>query len=306
MHKFDPQRGQLIAVAKMYYEEKLTQNEIASCLGVSRPQVSKLLSLAHEKGIVTVVINDHTAEDENAEVLHNLCQKYKLQGGLVLTDSTNLKELLKQAALYVAVEMQSAYNVGMGWGTPLGHFVEQFAISCFTTSAGVVYPLIGEAAIPDENYKVNTMVWQLAKAMGRKSCILEAKAFSESREDKNCLEENSSYQAIAEKWRELDCAVLAIQNYPSSPDEATGMRFGNVLTRQHAVGSFLSYFYNAQGDILSGENDFTCRASLADLRHCSKVLGLGLGVQVNSLKGALHTGIFTHVILSLSQAKALL
>lgn len=306
MNKFSPQRGQLVAVAKMYYEDNLTQNEIASRLGVSRPQVSKLLALAREQGVVTIVINDHSAEEDNVEVLHNLCQKYKLQGGLVLTDHKDLRVLLKQATMYVALELQTEYNVGLGWGAPLGLFVEQFAASCFHTSAGTVYPLIGEAPIPNEDYKVNAMALAVAKALGRKNFLLEEKAFSESREDKNLLEGKNSYQGITAKWRELDLALLAIQNYPSSPDEATGMRFGNVLTRQHAVGSFLSYFYNAQGDILSGENDFTCRASLADLRHCSKVLGLGLGVQVNSLRGALHTGIFTHVILSLSQAKSLL
>ena len=46
MQILDSERMQLINVAKMYYEENLTQNEIAQRLGVSRPLVSKMLTKA--------------------------------------------------------------------------------------------------------------------------------------------------------------------------------------------------------------------------------------------------------------------
>lgn len=47
----------MVEIAKMYYEEDLTQNEIAKRLGVSRPLVSKMLADAKEAGIVTIQIN---------------------------------------------------------------------------------------------------------------------------------------------------------------------------------------------------------------------------------------------------------
>ena len=41
----------MVEIAKMYYEEDLTQNEIAKRLGVSRPLVSKMLADANKFSI---------------------------------------------------------------------------------------------------------------------------------------------------------------------------------------------------------------------------------------------------------------
>ena len=41
-------------IARMYYEGKLTQREIASQLGVSRPLISRLLQDARDLGLVEI------------------------------------------------------------------------------------------------------------------------------------------------------------------------------------------------------------------------------------------------------------
>ena len=48
----------MIAVARMYYEEDMNQNQIAKKLGISRPLVSVLLKEAKACGIVKTTIND--------------------------------------------------------------------------------------------------------------------------------------------------------------------------------------------------------------------------------------------------------
>ena len=55
------ERNELIAAAKLYYEENLTQAEVAARLGVSRPTVSKMLTRAREAGIVHIEVR--TAEE---------------------------------------------------------------------------------------------------------------------------------------------------------------------------------------------------------------------------------------------------
>ena len=54
----------MVEIAKMYYEEELTQNEIAKRLGVSRPLVSKMLADAKEAGIVTIQIHSPFVSNE--------------------------------------------------------------------------------------------------------------------------------------------------------------------------------------------------------------------------------------------------
>ena len=80
-----------------------------------------------------------------------------------------------------------------------------------------------------------SMVKSMAQSLGRRSYSIEEKAFAVSREDKVAAENKSAYMGMLLKWRELDMAIMAVQNYPPSPDEATEMRFGDVLRRQHAV-----------------------------------------------------------------------
>ena len=65
----------MVNVARLYYEQNMTQNEIAKELGISRPLVSILLTEARACGIVTITIN----RVENLRVLaaDRLCEEEK-------------------------------------------------------------------------------------------------------------------------------------------------------------------------------------------------------------------------------------
>ena len=57
---------QLVRASRLYYELGETQNAIAEQLGVTRPQVSRLLKRARAEGIVEIRIVDRTAADSPA------------------------------------------------------------------------------------------------------------------------------------------------------------------------------------------------------------------------------------------------
>ena len=56
----DAKQGTLVQVARLYYEENLSQQEIANRLGVSRSLIALYLQNAREAGIVRVQIVDPT------------------------------------------------------------------------------------------------------------------------------------------------------------------------------------------------------------------------------------------------------
>ncbi|MCL3777193.1 MULTISPECIES: sugar-binding transcriptional regulator [unclassified Actinomyces] len=64
----------LLRVARLYYEENRTQSEVAREVGYSRPHVSRLLSLARERGIVRITIS-HPLE-------HVIAVEHDLREGL--------------------------------------------------------------------------------------------------------------------------------------------------------------------------------------------------------------------------------
>ena len=57
---------QLVRVSRLYYELGETQSAIAEQLGVTRPQVSRLLKRARAEGIVEIRIVDRTTADSPA------------------------------------------------------------------------------------------------------------------------------------------------------------------------------------------------------------------------------------------------
>ena len=65
----------MVNVARLYYEQNMTQNEIAKELGISRPLVSILLTEARACGIVTITINQ--GEDVRADAADRFCAEEK-------------------------------------------------------------------------------------------------------------------------------------------------------------------------------------------------------------------------------------
>ena len=65
----------MVNVARLYYEENMTKNEIAKKLGISRPLVSILLTEARACGVVTITINQ--AEGLCVLAADGFCRKGK-------------------------------------------------------------------------------------------------------------------------------------------------------------------------------------------------------------------------------------
>ena len=67
---------QALTAVKLYYGEGLTQSQVATELGVSRPTVSKLLNLGRERGYVRIEIHD--PREEASETATQMRDRYKL------------------------------------------------------------------------------------------------------------------------------------------------------------------------------------------------------------------------------------
>ena len=295
------ERAQLIAAARLYYENNLTQAEVAQHLGVSRPLVSKLLTKAREVGIVHIEIR--AGEDGEQNLLERLQLRYKLNGGLVLPAG---RVPWEQVARYLAAETSADKYLGVGWGYTLGEALSSVEKGRLHGQTGLVYPLIGKAHFPNKGYHPDELVRLWAAASGRDACLMGCTAFPATEEERDELEKGAGFRQLQGLWMQSDAAIVGISDYPSVPDEATATRFGDALRKQRAVGSFLSYYYNERGEFISGNNDFCLHIPLALLRRCRKLVGVGVNAGTKAVAGALATGLFTHLVLREQQAKELL
>lgn len=173
----DKELAGLVQAARLYYEDGLTQAQVAAKIGVSRPQVSKMLAHAREAGIVHIEIRPPVAGD--AELLKLLQQRFGIKGGIVLPQAQR-EALLRETSEYLAGELRYEKNIGLGWDYTLGEIAGKMASAGGLKGSGKIFPLIGRTAIPNRGYRVNELALLLAGGT-REAFRLEAEAFPGSR-----------------------------------------------------------------------------------------------------------------------------
>ena len=120
------ERKQLVNIAKMYYEENLTQAEIARYLGVSRPTISRMLSEAKERGLVKIFIAD--VFENTGELERSLMELFSLQAVRVVSVKPGDEKLIlhitaKESAIFAARFLSPNDCIGMAWGNTLYELV---------------------------------------------------------------------------------------------------------------------------------------------------------------------------------------
>ena len=80
----------IVKVAQLYYEQEMTQAQIARELGIYRTTISRLLKRGREQGIVTIAINyDY---NENLWLEQQLKQKFALKEAVVASCESSQEE----------------------------------------------------------------------------------------------------------------------------------------------------------------------------------------------------------------------
>ena len=291
----------LVEISRLYYEEGLTQAEIAKKLNISRPAVSKLLSEARLRGIVKIEIKSPLESNEN--LLQPLLHQFKLDGGLIVqtgTGEANLKHrlLISQATQYIEKKLQASNNIGLGWGLETGSILDEMKSRPQNgQSNGTVCPIIGSAPNDIKWFQTNELARIFSNKTGYSPYYLPAPAFPMSNENKQLFEQTDEYQVVSSLWDKLDMVLLGIGTYPSVPDQATAARFGDKLRREGAVGMMATYYYDHEGRFIESDNDIVIRIPLKLLMKTRVVLIIGSGLEkIPSIIGALKTGLVTHLI----------
>lgn len=303
----DSEMMKLIQVAKLYYEENMTQSQIAKKLGVSRPLVSNMLTKARNAGIVEIKIKEPFGN--NMLLLNQLKNLFNVQGGYVLPSSPSAyltdKAIINQAQFFIKEEIQEIKVMGIGWGYTIREVVEALKKEDFSGSGeGIVCPLIGTASIPNKGYHPSELVREFSSKTGFQPHFLFAPAFPPTDQEQGLYINTDNYQELDKVWDQLDTVIFGMGAYPSVPDHATALRFGKELNEQGAVGKFLSYFFDKEGRIIHGENDFAIQIPLSKLGRVKRVVAIcPVDINAKAILGALKTGFITHIILTEEKAK---
>lgn len=288
----------LLDMARLYYVQDMTQNEIAKKYGVSRPLISRMLREAKELGIVKVEIcppfDEAALLMERAEAVFGICGGTAVPG---LGNDNATNNAISAAAIRHIRSLEKS-SIGLGWGHIIGNMVSYMEKQEPVDGlAKRVCPLIGNSGVGNRNYHSNELVRIFAQQCHGAPEYFYAPFIVTSEQEREIIEGLESYQAIERAWNGLDMALVNIGNYPSVPDFASEARYGDVLRKGKAVGKILNYYLDMEGNIFQSDHDYALQIPLESLKRVEHVIGIcSANTSPKALVGALKTGLLHSVV----------
>ena len=308
MPSADKRIERMVTIARMYYEQDMTQNEIAKALGVSRPLVSILLTEAKACGIVTFQIHD--VANTQQLLINQLEQKFPGIQFRIVQDESSADAtddlLAKTAFQFCFRQLTDVKNIGIGWGSMLS----RMATAVEENSAGQgrsdknVFPLVGGIRTSYRGYHTNEIVRMIGEKTGMDVHYLYFPAFFDETADLEYIKRMEEFQFINKLWNDMDVALISISNYPSYPDVGVKYRFGNDLMKKNAVGRLLAYYYDVHGNLIDPWINGAMQPDMQQLRNSRHVVAVcSTQLRAECVIGALNTNVIKTILIPESLAK---
>ncbi|MGZ8514787.1 MAG: sugar-binding transcriptional regulator [Candidatus Limnocylindrales bacterium] len=295
---------QLVRASRLYYELGETQNQIAELLGVTRPQVSRLLKRARAEGIVEIRIVDTTAVESPAgEALRT---RYGLDQVHLAPTIAGPEDLTRRmvgrlAAEVLRIAVRPGTTVGIGDGASVLATADALEENA-TPVAVTVVPLCGgfwATGQEREPYR------RIAEALGAQVRGLMAPGLVDDAATRTALVAHAGIRAIEDLWDRLDVALFGIGG-PAWSVSLVGEAIERQLEAADAVGEVLVAPFDIEGR-------FVCpalreRVIAFDARRLGRVpasIGVASGEgKVRPILGALRAGIVRTLVTDVATAEA--
>ncbi|MBV9490542.1 MAG: sugar-binding transcriptional regulator [Verrucomicrobia bacterium] len=285
-------------VAQFYHEEGLTQNEVASRLGITQVTVSRLLKKAEELGIVrTTVVPPPGAFAELERLLE---ARFGLRRAII-GDATReaetpiLNAIGSAAAYFLESGLEAGEVIGISsWSASVLAMVEHLhppkrAEHC------LVVPLLGGVGNPAAEQHANRLALRLARLVRGEARFLPAPGVVGSASAAKVLLQDPYVAETVALFERVTLALVGVGALePSALVAGSGNTFSpedlEALRKQGAVGDLCCRFYDADGrEVNGGFKDRVIGMELEALRRVPRSVALSGGKRkVTALLGALR------------------
>jgi deoxyribonucleoside regulator len=295
---------QLIDASRLYYELGETQSRVAELLGVTRPQVSRILKRARAEGIVEIRIVDQAAQASRSG--DELRERFGL-GAVHLAASIRGPEDVgrrlvgRLGADVLRAAVRDGAVVGIGDGSSISALADALDEPTRETGATVVplcggYWFTGPAREPFR---------RVADAIGGVPQGLLAPGLVDDPATKRSLVAHAGVRRILELWDRLDVAVFGIGG-PTWTSAAFGKATCRRLEKAEAVGELLMAPFDVDGRFVRGElEDRTIAFDVDRLDRVAVRIGVAGGAaKVEPILGALRSGALTTLVTDVTTAEA--
>ena len=290
----DSMLDRITLIANLYYKDKLSQQEIAKKLNISRPWVSKLLSRAEELGIVKIEIESPILG--NASLEERLCDKYGLQYASVIDNHDTSRDYIAISAVnYFVSQIKAEDIIGVAWGNAVSRFIRHLHPMKFPQIQ--IVPLAGSFGATFDTLP-NYNVIQLANLTGGASHLLHVPAFCSSQMEYQTLVANKKVRSTLALAEHSDIIISGIGTFETSfltQHEILSPEETESLKSSGAIGDIALQFLTEDGKPV--ESSLTQKIIKADIFRACKNSRVSIGIAEGIYKKEIiHAVLSLHLI----------
>lgn len=303
-----------VKAAKLYYENDLTQDEIAQKLRLSRPKVSRLLQQARNEGLVKITVAE--LPSNRPELEHKVEQYYDLLDVMVVEVSQpdsyvqTAYELGAAAASYFCRIVQDGDRIGLTWGLTLASMVEHLTPE--KRKNITVTQLAGGLGNPDSEAHATDLVRRMSIMLQANLQVIPAPGIVKTVELAQMLRSEPYVAQALEQTKQVNLAFVGIG---ALNRESLLMRDERILTWKEvqpilargAVGDIGLHFYEVNGNVLSSDiEQRLIGASVETYRNIKRVVGVAGGIdKFHAILGGIRSRLLNTLITDVGTAQKL-
>jgi DNA-binding transcriptional regulator LsrR (DeoR family) len=301
----DPELKRLLyKIAKAYYDDGLTQQQIGERLGLSRIRVSRLLRSARDERMVQITIAP--LQESNAEVERRLEEAYGLKEALVVTCSdTDTAAVIDQlgpvAAACLTRCLQGSEVVALSWGTAILSVVNAL-LPMDLPNVRVVQFLGGLGELEAETHGAE-LARRMAQALGAKPRLIHAPGIVKDKIVRDALVMDPQVADTLELAGRADVALVGIGVLEPGSTLLAG---GNTLTPDEVhdlkargvAGDIALQFFDADGRRVDHPiNDRIVGTDMEKIKAIPRVIGVAGGAEKTpAIQAALRGGLINVLV----------
>ncbi|KFK96893.1 MULTISPECIES: sugar-binding transcriptional regulator [unclassified Serratia (in: enterobacteria)] len=288
----------LTEIAVAYYQDEITQEEIAKKFGISRIKVGRLLKRAKEEGIVEITVRYHPVFSTRLE--QQMLERFPISRALIALDHQDEEEQRRQVAALVSGHLAMSLKDDMVLTVGQGRNVAAIAdhIGSVAQKNCKFICGIGGTHRPGDAINADHISRRLAKKFGGSSETLYAPAYVENRALKEAFMQNGTIKETLDRARKADVALVGIgdmneNSYMVKLGWFTPHEIIDASLNQGVIGDIAGYdFFNAQGQhVDTVMNDRVIGLSIDELRRIPCVIAIASeNTKALAILGALRTG----------------
>ena len=305
-------RALIVRVARMYYEQNMSQDQIARALMTSRSNISRILSVAKKRGIVEIKINEATKRETEIEEM--LISQFGLRAALVAKvpkGTSDYKAVGQLAVQSFLNHLKPRVKVAISWGRSIQAMVD--TLESENRPDLTFIPLMGGMTAIPSSHSGETLIRSLAEKFHAQYQVLHAPTIVQSPDIKVALMREPSVASVIDAARTADVAFVGIGSKGANSsvhilqsagiDEETNPGFFEKWS-----GDLAGRFFDRDGHSIDSRLDSrTVGLDLDEIARIRRVVGVAAGEEkTEGILAALRGGLISELVTSSNCAMRLL